>query len=113
MAQYPAFPDFVCFLQPFWESVTTVLSFYSTTRTLPISFSPEEGEYKCPVCTVFGLEDDELKELIAAGFKITDHNEEEGYEVKSSPFKVHKSNGYARDAKVPPVMHDLLFFVRS
>ena len=49
----------------------------------------DEGEYICPVCTVFGLEEEEVKALIGAGFKMTDHNkEDEGYEVKNSAFKV-------------------------
>ncbi len=41
------------------------------------------------MCTVFGLEDEEVQGLIRAGFKMTDHNkEDEGYEVKNSAFKV-------------------------
>ncbi len=49
----------------------------------------DEGEYICPVCTVFGLEEEEVAGLIKAGFKMTDHNkEDEGYEVKNSAFKV-------------------------
>ena len=49
----------------------------------------DEGEYVCPVCTVFGLEEDEVQALIKSGFKMTDHNkEDEGYEVKSSAYKV-------------------------
>lgn len=46
------------------------------------------------MCTVFGLEDDEVKSLIAAGFKMTDHNkEDEGYEVRSSAFKLMRELG--------------------
>ncbi len=41
------------------------------------------------MCTVFGLEEDEVASLIKAGFKMTDHNkEDEGFEVKNSAFKV-------------------------
>ncbi len=51
--------------------------------------SADEGEYICPVCTVFGLEEGEVAALIKAGFKMTDHNkEDEGYEVRNSAFKV-------------------------
>ncbi len=49
----------------------------------------DEGEYTCPQCTVFGIDEDEVKALIASGLKMTDHNkEDEGYEVKTSAFKV-------------------------
>ena len=49
----------------------------------------DEGEYICPVSTVFGLEPDEVQTLIKSGLKMTDHNrEDEGFEVKSSAFKV-------------------------
>ena len=48
----------------------------------------DEGEYVCPVCTVFGLDKEEVKILCGAGLKFTDHNKEaEGYEVKTSAFK--------------------------
>ena len=48
----------------------------------------------CPRCTVFGLDKDEVRELINLGFKMTDHNkEDEGYEVRSSPFKVISALG--------------------
>lgn len=41
------------------------------------------------MCTVFGLEEDEVKVLIGEGLKMTDHNkEDEGYEVKNSAYKV-------------------------
>jgi hypothetical protein len=54
----------------------------------------DEGEYVCPRCTVFGLEDDEVQSLIAAGLKMTDHNkEDEGFEVKSSAYKVMRELG--------------------
>ena len=49
-----------------------------------------EGEYICPVCTIFGLEDAEVQVLIDSGLKMTDHNvEDEGYEVEISAFKVN------------------------
>ena len=52
----------------------------------------DEGEYICPVCTIFGLDKEEVQTLIASGLKMTDHNKEaEGYEVKNSAFKVNKS----------------------
>ena len=42
----------------------------------------------CQVCTVFGLDKEEVKTLCGAGLKFTDHNKEaEGYEVKTSAFK--------------------------
>ena len=48
-----------------------------------------EGEYICPMCTIFGLEDDEVQILVDSGLKMTDHNvEDEGYEVEISAFKV-------------------------
>ena len=48
-----------------------------------------EGEYICPVCTIFGLEDEEVQVLIDSGVKMTDHNvQDEGYEVEISAFKV-------------------------
>ena len=54
----------------------------------------DEGEYTCPVSTVFGLDEAEVQALIAAGFKMTDHNkEDEGYEVKSSAFKLMRELG--------------------
>ena len=44
------------------------------------------------MCTVFGLDSDEVKALIECGLKMTDHNKEkEGYEVKSSAYKVRKT----------------------
>lgn len=49
----------------------------------------DEGEYICPLCTVYGLDQDEVKRLVAEGFKMCDRNkEDEGYEVKISAFKV-------------------------
>ena len=54
-----------------------------------------EGEYICPVCTIFGLEDEEVQVLIDSGLKMTDHNiEDEGYEVEISAFKVRNANQY-------------------
>ena len=51
-----------------------------------------EGEYICPVCTIFGLEDDEVQILIDSGLRMTDHNiDDEGYEVEISAFKVSKN----------------------
>jgi len=53
-----------------------------------------EGEYICPVSTVFGLEPDEVQTLIKSGLKMTDHNrEDEGYEVKNSAFKLMRELG--------------------
>jgi len=54
-----------------------------------------EGEYICPVSTVFGLEPDEVQTLITnCGLKMTDHNkEDEGYEVRSSAFKLMRELG--------------------
>ena len=41
------------------------------------------------MCTIFGLEDEEVQILIDAGMKMTDHNiDDEGYEVEISAFKV-------------------------
>ena len=52
----------------------------------------DEGEYVCPRCTIFGLEKDEVKTLIEAGFKLTDRNkDDEGYEIMSSAFKVNQT----------------------
>lgn len=52
------------------------------------------------MCTVFGLEEDEVQTLIASGFKMTDHNkEDEGYEVRSSGFKVSGTNQRKRGEK--------------
>ena len=54
-----------------------------------------EGEYICPVCTIFGLEDEEVQVLIDSGLKMTDHNiEDEGYEVEISAFKVRNASPY-------------------
>jgi len=54
----------------------------------------DEGEYVCPVSTVFGLEQDEVQLLIQTGLKMTDHNKgDEGYEVKSSAFKLMRELG--------------------
>ena len=51
-----------------------------------------EGEYICPVCTIFGLEDEEVQILIDSGLRMTDHNiDDEGYEVEISAFKVSKN----------------------
>ena len=51
----------------------------------------DEGEYICSVCTVFGLERDEIQVLIENGMRCTDHNKEsEGYEVQNSAFRVTK-----------------------
>ena len=52
----------------------------------------DEGEYICSVCTVFGLERDEIQVLIENGMRCTDHNKEsEGYEVQNSAFRVTKN----------------------
>ena len=49
-----------------------------------------EGEYICPICTIFGLEDEEVQILVDSGLKMTDHNvDDEGYEVEISAFKVY------------------------
>ena len=54
----------------------------------------DEGEYTCPRCTVFGLDKEEVAGLISQGFLMTDNNtEEEGYEVKSSCFKLMRALG--------------------
>lgn len=54
--------------------------YYNTTT--------DEGEYTCEVCTVFGLDKEEVKTLCGVGLKFTDQNKEaEGYEVKTSAFK--------------------------
>ena len=54
-----------------------------------------EGEYICPVCTIFGLEDEEVQVLIESGLKMTDHNiQDEGYEVEISAFKVSKASNF-------------------
>ena len=41
----------------------------------------DEGEYTCPVCTIFGIDEDEVKGLIEAGFKMTDHNKGKSKEI--------------------------------
>ncbi|TRY64231.1 hypothetical protein TCAL_14333 [Tigriopus californicus] len=54
----------------------------------------DEGEYICPMCTVFGLDDEEVQTLIKAGLKMIDRNkEDEGYEVKNSAFKLMRELG--------------------
>lgn len=54
-----------------------------------VVWSIDEGEYICPMCSVFGLDDEEVQTLIKNGFRMTDHHkEDEGYEVKNSAFKV-------------------------
>lgn len=59
------------------------------TATLTVILVTDCGEYICPVSTVFGLEREEVEVLINAGLKMTDHNvDDEGYEVKSSAFKL-------------------------
>ena len=56
----------------------------------------DEGEYICSVCTVFGLERDEIQVLIENGMKCTDHNKEsEGYEVQNSAFRVTLQTHYS------------------
>jgi len=53
-----------------------------------------EGEYICPVCTIFGLEDEEVQILIDSGLRMTDHNiDDEGYEVEISAFKLMRELG--------------------
>jgi len=49
-----------------------------------------EGEYVIPTCTVFGLNQNELDDLVGKGFKIGDANKKfEGIEISgSSPYKV-------------------------
>ena len=48
----------------------------------------DEGEYTCQMCTVFGLDKEEVKTLCGVGLKFKDENKEaEGYEVKTSAFK--------------------------
>ena len=62
------------------ESIFLSLSSWSKTT--------DEGEYTCEVCTVFGLDKEEVKTLCGAGLKFTDQNKDaEGYEVKTSAFK--------------------------
>ena len=67
------------------------------------SLFTDEGEYVCPVCTVFGLDKEEVKILCGAGLKFTDHNKEaEGYEVKTSAFKASTNaikSGHIRRVK--------------
>ena len=50
------------------------------------------------MCTIFGLEDEEVQILIDSGLRMTDHNiDDEGYEVEISAFKVNKNlylNGF-------------------
>merc|ERR1711884_8419 len=54
----------------------------------------DEGEYTCQMCTVFGLDKEEVKTLCGVGLKFKDENKEaEGYEVKTSAFKVMRELG--------------------
>ena len=63
----------------FWIVFESLSSWYEIT---------DEGEYTCQVCTVFGLDKEEVKTLCGVGLKFTDQNKEaEGYEVKTSAFK--------------------------
>ena len=60
-----------------------------------VSTEKDEEGYLCTSCTVFGLEDTEAKYLAKSGFSLINNgNTEEGYEVKSSAYKVrfHLSN---------------------
>ena len=71
----------------FWIVFESLSSWYEIT---------DEGEYTCQVCTVFGLDKEEVKTLCGVGLKFTDQNKEaEGYEVKTSAFKAsNKINKY-------------------
>ena len=63
-------------------------SFVCLYLTLFLFEFSDEGVYQCEVCTVFGLDKEEVKTLCGIGLKFTDQNKEaEGYEVKTSAFK--------------------------
>merc|ERR1712037_514798 len=53
----------------------------------------DEG-YTCPTCTVFGLDDSEARSLVKSGYSLVNNgNDDEGYEVKSSAYKVRRELG--------------------